>query len=497
MLNYPDKVIGDWRWIAAAGLSLCGGIFPGGAHANDQSSFSFRLSTSPAGRDAPPNVVLITADDLGIQVGCYDDPQAETPRLDQMAAEGVMFRTAWVTAATCSPSRASMFTGLYAFQNGQWGLSNHDYAIHEGIATISSLLKNEGYRTALIAKFHMAPTEAFAWDEMWPPPARYRTAFFDERDVRQMADLAQAFIQGSEDTPFFLSMNYVDPHYPLFDQRHGLPEDPWTGEDVVSMPLYGMDTPELRAQTASFYNCIRRLDTGIGYFLDMLEASGHAENTLIIFIGDHGPPFTRAKLSCYDFGMRVPFIVQFPGRAVPGQVRDEMVSAIDILPTILDAVGVTPTDPLPGRSLMPLLAGEHIPWREYLYGEFNSHARVSWYPRRTVRDQRFQLIENPLYEEENPTRSVGPCLTWEASRDSSLDGTAVRMAYDRWVNPPRFELIDLEADPYAFENLADNPEYLEVLSHLRARLDEWRQDMHDPLLSAVTFGRMTREHRER
>lgn len=437
-----------------------------------------------------PNILLITADDLGLEVGSYGDPLSLTPNLDQLAAEGVLFRTAWVTAPSCSPSRSSIFTGLHPHQNGHWGLAHHGYQMDRDHPNLSTILKDAGYRTGIIAKFHVAPESAFSWDEIYAD----RQSYNRDRDVREMASVARQFIEDTDGVPFFLSVNYIDPHVPLFDQRLGLPESPLTADDVEPLPFLGVDAPEVRERTAGYYNCVSRLDTGIRDLLDVLADTGHERDTLIIFLGDHGPPFSRAKTTCYDTGLRVPFIVRYPRRMQPGQVREELVSAVDILPTILDAVGLEPPEPVPGRSLMPLVEGRSIPWREHVFGAQNAHQNWYWFPVRTVRSASHQLIEHLVPGRANPIRGADGCPAWRVAESAEWEGTIVQAAYARTADPPRYLLFDLRSDPYSWVNLADEPAHQEIKTELIRALDVWREDTRDPLLDPVILEQMTEEH---
>ncbi len=453
---------------------------------------------TPKNADRPsdkPNILLIVADDLGVEIGCYGDKFAKTPNIDTLAEKGVFFETAWVTSASCSPSRSSIHTGLYPNQNGMLGLSHRGYSMHKKYPTIASLLKDAGYSTGVIGKYHIEPKAASPWDykytnEMDPD------LFIENRDVRTIAKLSRGFMSRTSGRPFFLMTSYFDPHRPLYDQRLGLPEDPVTGKDTEPLGFLGVDTEQVRQETAAYYNCISRLDTGIGMLLDALRETGQMDNTLIIFIGDHGAPFSRAKTTCYDVGLRIPFIVKYPSKMTPGLVRKEMVSTIDILPTILDSAGLEAPRGLPGKSLLPLLENRHIEtqWREYLFGEHNAHQHFSWFPRRTVRNNRYQLIENLRPGKENPIKAVDGCAAWEASKDPALKGTQVRKAYDIYARPPRYELYDLKEDPYGFVNLAEENQYASIKKELAARLDEWRKESGDPLMDSATLDRMNAEH---
>lgn len=438
-----------------------------------------------------PNIILVVADDLGVEIGCYGDPVASTPHLDAFANQGVRFETGWVAASSCSPSRGVIHTGLYSHQNGLIGLSHRGYSMTREFPSISSVLHENGYRTAIIGKFHIAPESACVWDVKFTD---FRICY-EERDVRTMVAVAESIMRADGVAPFFIMMSFVDPHVPFLHQSHGLPQDPISADEVEILPWIGIDTEEIREQTAGYYNSIARLDAGFGMLIDAVRAHGHLDNTLIIFIGDHGAPFTRAKTTCYNLALQVPFLVSYPSAHEGGQVRGELVSTADILSTVLDAVGIERPSGLPGRSLMPLLRGEHPDeWRRYLFGEHHAHQQFSWFPRRTIRDERFQLIHNLLPDTENPIRAIDGCAAWEASRDASLNDTLVRKAYDRYLNPPEFELYDLIQDPVMFHDLSDHPEYAEILAQMKKELQTYREQTGDPFLDPGHLAAENKRH---
>jgi N-sulfoglucosamine sulfohydrolase len=257
---------------------------------------------------------------------------------------------------------------------------------------------------------------------------------------------------------------------------------------------------------ADYYNCISRLDSLIGDLLDVLDRAGKSDNTLIIYIGDHGADMLRGKRTCYEGGLLIPLIIRWPEYAKP-QVRRELVSTVDLLPTVLAAAGIEPLAGLPGEALQPLLAGESVPWREYLFSEYHTHATTAnYHPQRAVRNDRFKLIENLLPDEVNPDysdtirkleRDAGERgeKGFKGAIERAIVGAApnVRAAYALMERPPRYELYDLQSDPYEFRNLADNPAHAATLGELQLALNSWRRQTGDPLLDSENLRRLTAE----
>jgi len=442
-----------------------------------------------------PNILLVVSEDNGQHLGCYGDPFVDTPRLDQLASEGVRFANAYTTQAVCSPARASILTGLYPHQNGQLGLATHKYAMYEKFPNIPALLKPEGYRTGIIGKLHINPESTFPFDFWWND-RNYIS--FAHRDMQKATTMADGFINAS-DAPFFLMVNYPDAHLPFLHQECGLPETPYTADAVETLPFIGIDTPRLRQHTADYYNCMSRLDTGIGMLLDSLDRSGKADDTLVIFTTDHGAQLSRGKTTIYEGGLRVPSIVRWPGRVNEGLVRDELVSHIDILSTIMDVTGLPVPESVTGISLLPLMRGISVSWRDHLYAEWISGGPTIYFPQRSVRDGRFKFIISLLPDRPSPSAMCysGPGQIWEpgaALEEIAAADSRIRRAYDVFAHPPPEELYDLEKDPWEFENLAGDPEHALEQDRLRAQLRSWQETTGDALLDPCCLDRLTLEH---
>ena len=407
-----------------------------------------------------PNV-LIVSEDNGPELGCYGDPYAHTPNLDRLAAEGVRFENAFVPYSVCSPSRACFLTGLYPHQNGQIGLATHKFAMYrENTPNFASMLKKHGYRTGLIGKLHVNPESAFPFDFRAIPGANFNRT----KSVADYAAEAARFLAEAQDVPWFLSVNFPDAHLPFLRQANGLPADPLSADDVKPMPWIGVDTARLREQVANYYNCLARLDHGVGLLLAELERTGRADNTIVFYIGDHGAQFPRGKGTVYEGALRVPLIVRWPKVATAGQVRHELVSTVDLLPTALRAAGIEAPQNLPGRELQPLLTGAKATnWRQYIFGFTTGSFPRACFVQHSIRDQRYKLISSPrpgtanldagTYLDESHPHFV---ISGATGADDGRDRAHVARRFDRWSRPPRYELYDLRR-PYEWHDLADDP----------------------------------------
>lgn len=438
----------------------------------------------------PPNILLITGDDLGLQLGCYGDKIIQTPKLDALARRGRLFESAYVAQASCSPSRSAMFTGLYPHANGQYGLVNGGFELHEPLRarTIPALLKKAGYRTGILGKLHVAPENSFPFD------TRIQV---NTRDVKASAEKAGEFLR-TAGRPFFLMANFSDPHvigrsprppkeaFPT--QYKGVPEKPLRVGEVPPFPFQQIDTPEQIERVTQYFNAVMRLDAAVGLLLAELEKSGHAGNTLILFVGDHGPPFFRGKTSCYEGGVKVPMLAVWPGVFPAGERTPALVSTVDLLPTILDAAGQVAPAGLHGRSLRHTLdARQH---REFVATEFHFHGPSPFFPRRSVRDARFKLIHNLRAGQAKPSDRIDGDAAPAMARTGRFHGTRVGLAFERAANPPEFELYDLQADAWEFEDLAPAPEHAATLLRMKAALLAWRRATDDPLLTPEGFAQM-------
>jgi len=245
-----------------------------------------------------------------------------------------------------------------------------------------------------------------------------------------------------------------------------------------------------------------RLDASVGMLIDELEASGKADNTLIIYIGDHGAQFSRGKTSVYEAGLRIPMIVWWKDKIKHGISPKQLVSTIDIFPTILEAVGLKTGETLPGLSLFPLLKGENAPWRKYIFGQTNGSAPVLFFQQFSIRDERFKLIINPLRDRKNTCAEV--YLTnrlsnpfFEAGCRPEEIKTApeqIQKAYETYLNPPLYELYDLLNDPHEFKNLSGKAEYEKVQKRLLDDFHKWQIETNDPLANPDNLRKLTKEH---
>lgn len=427
------------------------------------------------------NIILIIADDLGTDIFSVPGIKERVPNIKDFASKSVVFNNAYVTSASCSPSRSSMLTGLYPHQNGQLGLSREaeGFKIQDWVTTLPEVLNNNGYYTGYIGKLHLLPVE------------KYQTHYqkLDWNDTKRKTKVEQnvnEFLDSAGEKTFFLTLSLFDPHVrwedALFvDQVDGIPATVYGPEDVNPLPYQMINNTEELARIAGYSNSIARLDEIFGAVMKIIENRDLKKNTIIIFLGDNGSPFCRSKASAYENGIRVPFIISYPSEKSTPHQYDGLVSTIDLMPTLLEVTKSTIDYDLPGKSLIGALEGDNRPLREELFTEFNYHYYLNYYPRRSIRQGDFKLIYNPNYLEKFPFKAIDKDPAFNLSRLPQYDNTFARIIFNNYVKPAEYELYNIEDDPHEFYNLANDNGYQNIKVELQEKLKDWMQATNDTL----------------
>ncbi|MCG5432090.1 sulfatase [Mycobacterium sp. MYCO198283] len=421
------------------------------------------------------NVLLVHWHDLGRQLGVYGNPGVTSPRLDALAAEGILFTRAHATAPLCSPARGSLFTGRYPQSNGLVGLAHHGWEYRSGVRTLPQLLGEAGWYSALFGMQHETSH-----------PARLG---FDEFDVSNsyceyvVAQATDWLRRRTDQQPFLLTAGFFETHRPYPRERYE-PADP----AAVDVPGYLPDTDDVRADLAEFYGAIAVADAAVGELLDVLDDTGLADDTWVVFFTDHGPAFPRAKSTLYDAGTGIATIMR-PPRALrlPPRVYDELFSGVDLVPTLLGLLGVEEPADIQGLShAAALTAVDTAPVRRQVYTSKTYHD--SFDPIRAIRTKEWSYIENyarrplldlPLDIEASPSgQVVAPLVTDER---------------------PERELYHLPDDPAEQHNLlAGEPDaHAEaVAKDLAEQLHEWRTYTGDVIPSEFAGTRISERYTE-
>jgi arylsulfatase A-like enzyme len=421
------------------------------------------------------NLLLVHWHDLGRYLGAYGHPDVDSPRLDELAAEGVLFTRAHATAPLCSPSRGSFFTGRYPQGNGLVGLAHHGWEYRAGVRTLPHILHDSGWYTALFGMQH---------ETSYPSRLGY-----DEFDVSNsyceyVTEQATRWLAEPPRKPFLLTAGFFETHRPYPPDRYE-PAEP-TG---VVVPDYLPDTIDVRQDLAEFYGAISVADAAVGRLLDTLAETGLDRTTWVVFITDHGPALPRAKSTLYDAGTGIALIVRPPRDAgLPPGIYDDLFSGVDLLPTLLELLGVdAPTD-VDGLSHAATLFGRkpEEPVRTEVYTTKTYHD--SFDPIRAIRTKEYSYIEN---------YASRPLLDLPLDIADSAPGRIV--AASSGAKRPERELYDLLDDPTESRNLlgAGGTDKAEAIANdLALMLDDWRQKTNDVIPSEFAGTRIAERYTE-
>lgn len=462
------------------------------------------------------NVLLIVTDDQSVHLECYGTRGISTPATSRLAREGVLFRSAYATCASCSPARSSILTGMYPHSNGHWrnthgpsvSAPEEDFGpqsryrdiekvgVHEDIPTLVEILNRAGFVTGVTQKFHLSPP--------WKFPFTHRYLANNHPDSH--GSVMEAFLEASADKPFFLMANIGNTHRP-FSKHVVKIAAPRVDPNQIEVPANLPDTPMLRKDMAQYLDTVQCADACTGAILDALRASGRFDRTLIIFTSDQGYCFHRAKATAYDLGVHVPLIIAGPGLS-RGLASNQLVSHVDLVSTILDLLGLSVPDMVQGKSLRALLEGRNTAqWRSVVFSEHNSHGPNpnEYYPIRGAFDGRFHYLRN-LYPERRWAGDPDNLLASGFNTDDiGFAGPADAFPGGPWDNHsyeatvlakdifpiqydllsltfqrPDEELYDLHSDPYEIRNVVEDPRHHKYLERLRVTLNDWMQETEDP-----------------
>lgn len=421
-----------------------------------------RTSRAAAPRDKRPNFVILVGEDMSPDMRCQGVPFAHTPNLDKLASQGVRFNNCFTHCGVCAPSRSGMITGQYPIAIGTHHMRS---TLINPPPLFTSYLQEEGYTIAWANKTD-----------------------FNFADSHDHFDMHVDWTEGNlPDGPFLAYFNIFTTHE---SQVRGnakvharntrrLTADQRQDPAKLPLPPFYPDTPEERNDVRQYHELCTAVDYKVGDVMAMLERKGLADNTVVIFTGDHGRGMPRMKRWCYDDGTHIPLIVRWPRGIEPGGVRDDLVGMIDLPATILSLAGIEPPKAFGGQ---PYLGPAARP-RQYVYAHRDrmdeAVDRI-----RSVRDARYRYVRNYMpdvpyaqyinYNELNPIMQ-----SWrEQGKAGKLD--RAQRAFFAPAKPPE-ELYDCAADPSNVNNLAGSKDagITAKLDELRGALDKWIADTHD------------------
>jgi N-sulfoglucosamine sulfohydrolase len=400
---------------------------------------------------------------MGLHLNSYGDTISYTPNLTSFFAKGLQYNNAYVTSASCSPSRSSIITGLYPSQNGHIALSQkNNPRIKSKFHTIFDILEDKDVFTGILGKFHVKRDSI-------PIKADYEA--MNHREAKYSSSLIKYLDEFYDTIPkqenYFLHITLTDPHsdYPM--DIEGVPKVKVNSSEVTAFPFQTIADEQQLTEISRYYTAINRVDSLFQNIVQRIDTT----NTMVIFVSDHGAPFIRSKTFSYEAGIKVPMMIRTPDG--PTGFTDELVSTVDILPTVLNYLGIdwNFNYSLPGIDL--LNSQQNIMPRESIYSEFGCHGLSTCFRRRSLRKGKYKLIYNMDVD------SVGAKTVQIIDRDriyyritkNRIKVTeAERALFENSISPKRWELFDLEKDPYEFNNLAYNPDYKAIIQDLSKEL---------------------------
>lgn len=443
-----------------------------------------------------PNIVWLVTEDMSPYIPSFGDSTIFTPNLSRLAAEGIRYPNFFSPSGVCAPSRAAIITGMYPSSIGAnnmrtgshtqvTGLPRYEAVPPPEVKMFTEFLRRDGYYcTNNFKTDYQFRAPVTGWDAKGP------YAHWRDREAGQ---------------PFFSVFNFNQTHesalfepYGFFirEQRHynsgdsidnlkmnfaQLSEEETpvhvSKSKKFTVPPYLPDNEVVQRDLWKMYNNIAEMDRQVGAILDQLEQDGLLENTIIFFYGDHGGPLPRQKRLIYDAGLRAPLIVRLPNQKRGGTEDDQLVSFVDLAPTLLKLTGQSPPEYLQGRAFI----NSDTPEREYIHAAAD---RLDAYTDRirAVRNHRFKYIRNYMsdrgyylpigYREEIPTMKELLRLRDENKLND------IQMQWFR-ENKPAEELFDVVNDPHEINNIINDPEYADVLKKLRTEMDRWLNEIHD------------------
>ncbi|MBL47513.1 MAG: hypothetical protein CMP28_00965 [Roseibacillus sp.] len=443
-----------------------------------------------------PNVLWLVADDMNWDSpGCFGGVTEDvSPNIDRLAAEGVQFWHAHVNIAICTPSRSVMLTGLYPQNNGAEGFQR----IHPGTPTLPALLNEAGFLCGTIGK-PLSQQELFRWSTTYTWKGKGDENLWG-RDPEVYRRFSRDFFANAKSAgqPFFLMASTHDPHDPFATPgargRH--PGNPHY-ERAESSRTYGPsevrlsgglpDLPEIRRHLADYASSVRRTDDMVGAVLEELERAGLSENTIVFFLSDHGMAFPGIKANCYPDSTRSPWIIRWPGKVAPGSDdRHHMLSAVDLQPTFLEALGLPPAEKCDGRSFLPVLLGEQQANRDHVFTQFFHIHGKETFPMRAVLSRDHAYIFNPWSDGQRIFSRQ-----WNgfgAYRKAAGSSPAMKSRIEHLLHRSVEEFYSLNRDPYCLANLLEEKtasvSASDTITQYRARLRNYMQRFNDPALTA-------------
>ena len=430
----------------------------------------------------PPNILIIIADDATYNdFPLYGGVNVKTPEINRLASEGMTFDKAYVTMSMCSPSRTEFFTGLFPVSSGvNW---NHGIA-KKGVKSMVHYLGEEGYRVGIAGKIHVSPQEVFPFElvDGIERNSVSKTANFDIEPLRDFM---------IKNKPFCLVSALVVPHIPwtVGDASHFNPVK-------LELPSYLADTQETRKEFANYLAEIEVLDLQVGAILKVLREEKLADNTIVIFTSEQGAQFPFSKWTNYEMGIHTGFIVRWPKKVKPNSRTEALIQYVDVLPTIIEAIGGNTNQNFDGSSFLSVLKGDKNTHRKYAYFMHNNVPEGPPYPIRSITDGEYHYIRNlnskNLYLEKHLMTRMPFNKFWPSWIFESATNQKIMNLVNRYMKRPFEELYFPKSDPNELKNLAEDLTLNSVKKRLSYQLDLWMQQQGDKGKKLDTYEAMNK-----
>jgi N-sulfoglucosamine sulfohydrolase len=421
-----------------------------------------------------PNILVILADDCTYsELPFHGGQNAKTPNLDAFAKQGTIFDRAYLGMAMCAPCRSEFYTGRLPLRNGcAWNQA----ASRPGTKSITHYLGDLGYRVGLAGKTHIKPRGVYPFEEV---PG------FDENCVREPTqphnvEGARKFITRDDKLPFCLVVALTEPHAPwvMGDASAYPPKS-------LKMPAYLADTPLTRQSFSHYLAEITYMDGQVGDLLGMLDKTGKAKNTLVIFSSEQGGQFPGCKWTNWDLGLHTSVVARWPGVVKAGHRTPALIQYADMVPTFIELAGGKPeAKDFDGTSFAAVLRGEKDTHREFVEGMHNNYPEGPPYPIRSISDGEWRYIRNltpqRMYIEKHLMGRTEHNPYWGSWVFSATENPRNLMLVERFVHRPAEELYHTAQDRVEQKNLINDPAATEVKARLSAALDRYLKDQLDP-----------------
>jgi uncharacterized sulfatase len=412
-----------------------------------------------------PNFVFILADDCSyLDMEIYGGP-AKTPAIKKLAKTGITFNRCYQSASMCSPTRHSLYTGLYPVKSGAH--PNHARA-YENVKSIPHFLSRHGYRVALAGKRHIEPQSVFPFEyiDEFADPIEENVPMVNGWRYPKIFNLIRN--SSSAGKPFCLFLCSNEPH------------GPYTKGDSTVYKDVKLSPQQLELHRDSYAKYLAEItyfDGQVGEIISMLEGFDLNKNTLVMVASEQGSSYPFGKWTCYEMGVASGLIASWSGIIEPGTQTNAMVEYVDIVPTILDSAGIKVPAIMDGRSFLNVLNGKEKKHKEFAYSlqtTVGVNGVEQPYGIRSVVDERFRYILNLFPENEFSIPS-----SRRLREEVNGLGNKEKEFSKRYLQRPREELFDIIKDPYCQNNLAREREHKKILQLLAAKLDDWMVSQND------------------